>query len=76
MERAIEFVKYMVDTFGVRSCFDNIDEENSLEDEGVWYECPECGEPILYEDYPEAFEFRHYNCKCPICEFDYEEGEY
>lgn len=70
MENAIEFVRYMVDTFGVRSCFDNVDEENSLEDEGLWYECPECGEPILYEDYPEAF---NYGCMCPVCEFEYEE---
>lgn len=70
MEKAIEFVRYMVDTFGVRSCFDNIDEENTLEDEGLWYESPCCQELILFEDYPEAFEV---GCVCPICESKYEE---
>ena len=56
----IEFVRYMVDTYRVHSCLEDDDEYND-----IWFECPECGEPILYADYPEAFCI---GAACPVCE--------
>lgn len=67
-QKAIDFVKQMVEDFGVNSCFDNIDEENTLEEEGIWFECPVCGEPILiFEDWSLEEVMEH----CPICEEEY-----
>lgn len=54
----MDFVRYMVNTYGVRSCLENFEDD-------IWFECPECGEPIFYEDYPEAFCI---GAKCPVCE--------
>lgn len=68
--KALEFVKHMVRTYGVVSCFDNVDEEmNTLEDEGLWFECPLCGEPILIGDDWELEEVIH---QCPVCEGNYD----
>lgn len=36
-------------------------------DEGFFI-CPECGEPLLEEDWKE-----HNFCECPICEFNFYE---
>lgn len=58
---ARKYIQYAIDIYGSRSNLDNED------DDDLWFECPECGEPILYEDYPEAFEFKPH-CTCPICE--------
>lgn len=69
-QKAIDFVKEMVDTYGIRSCFDNIDEDNSLEDEGLWFECPVCGEPILIGDDWELDEVIEV---CPVCEERYDD---
>mgnify|MGYP006981385979 FL=1 len=69
--KALEFVKHMVRTYGVVSCFDNVDEEmNTLEDEGLWFECPFCGEPILIGDDWYLEEVTH---QCPICEGNYDD---
>ena len=69
-DKAIQFVKEMVDTYGVRSCFDNLDEDWDLEDEGLWFECPNCGEPILISD---DWDLEEIIDRCPICEEPYEE---
>lgn len=69
-EKAIEFIKYMIDEYGVTSCFDNIDEDNPIEEEGLWFECPICGEPILLFDDWELEEV--VDC-CPVCEERYED---
>ena len=68
--KALDFIKRMVRVYGVVSCFDNVDEEiNPLEDEGLWFECPHCGEPILVgEDYS----LEEIVSKCPICEGAFE----
>ena len=71
-EKAIQFVRKMVEDFGVRSCFDNVNEDNLLEDEGLWFECPLCGEPILIGDDYELDEVTEY---CPVCEGDYYEED-
>lgn len=69
-DKAIQFVKEMIDTYGVRSCFDNLDEDWDLEDEGLWFECPNCGEPILIGD---DWDLEEVIDRCPICEESYEE---
>ena len=58
-----EYVKYMVDTYGVRSCYEDADE---VAREDLWFECPECGEPILFADYPAVFVDNQ--PQCPVCE--------
>lgn len=74
IQKAIDFVRYMVDTYGVKSFFDNLNDEytleNAIDENDIWVECVECGEPILLEDYPEFFEI---GAACPICGYDYEE---
>lgn len=71
--RALDFIKRMVHVYGVVSCFDNVDEEkNTLEDEGLWFECPICGEPILiYDDW----ELEDIMEICPVCEERYDEED-
>lgn len=64
-----QFVANMVRIYGVYSCFNNIDEDNSIEDEGLWFECPECGEPILIDD---DWDFEEVIAACPICGFEWE----
>ena len=44
-----KYVKYMVDTYGVRSCYEDADE---VAREDLWFECPECGEPICSQITP------------------------
>lgn len=74
MDKAIEFVRYMVDTYGVSSFFDNLNDEYTLEDaiaeNDIWVSCVDCDDIILYEDYPEFFEI---GAVCPICGYDFEE---
>ena len=65
IDKAVEFVKYMVDTYGVRSFLEDIDESEYYDPAGIWFECPECGEPILFCDYPEYFQK---GMGCPVCE--------
>ena len=52
-------IDYMIDTYGVRSYRMN-DEENDL-----WFECAECGEPILFDDWENDEELE--NGYCPVC---------
>lgn len=61
-----KFIRNLIEDFGVRSCFDNVDEDNTIEQEGYWYECPICGEPVLLEDWLDKF----ISDICPICEED------
>lgn len=63
MMTPVDFVRYMVDTYGVRSCLENDD------DDSIWFECPECGEPILI-----GLDYSLEECKnqCPICEEPWE----
>lgn len=63
-EKAIAFVKHIVDIFGVCSCFDIIDENNTLEEEGLWFDCPECGEALLIGDDWNLDEVLY---ACPVC---------
>lgn len=74
IEDAINYVRYMVDTYGVASFFDNLDDEYTLEDaiddRDIWYTCPHCDDMVLYDDYPEAF---CHGCECPICEESFED---
>ena len=58
-----KMIDFMIEAYGVRSYQDNDD------DEDLWFECPECGEPILYEDWKDDEELMNYHC--PICEFYY-----
>lgn len=39
-------------------------------DEGDFFICPECGEPVLHDDYNDG-DFS----ECPICGFNFMEGE-
>lgn len=44
---SVNFIRQMTYAYGVISCFDSVDEEmNTLEDEGLWFECPFCHEVI------------------------------
>ena len=56
---SVDFIKQMVRLHNVVSCFDNVDEEmNTLEDEGLWFECPFCHEVVYQEVTIEV---------CPFC---------
>lgn len=71
-EEGIHFVRRMVAVYGVKSCFDNVDEDNPLEEEGLWFECPICGDPILiYDDW----DLEQVIERCPICEEAYDEED-
>lgn len=69
-QKACDFVLEMVNTYGVRSCFDNVSEDNPLEEEGLWFECPECGEPILIDD---DWTLEEVISHCPICEAEWDD---
>ena len=43
-----ELVHDIVDTYGVYSCLDN---EDDIEENNLWFNCPNCGDPILYDDF-------------------------
>ena len=64
-EQGIKFVQHMVDVYGVRSCFDNLGDGTTLEEEGLWFECPHCGDPILIGD---DWTLEEVSEMCPICE--------
>lgn len=74
-----DFVDTMVNMYGVTSYLDNlVDDYEADADEldSPWFSCPECGEPILYEDYEEDmddFISDDYSMfTCPICEEEME----
>lgn len=50
-EKIIKFTDEMIEEYDVRSYKDNLADDWTIEDEGLWFECPECGEPILFEDW-------------------------
>lgn len=54
---------YLVETYGVHSYLEN---EDDIDEENLWFECGECGEPILFEDYGDDEELSCRFC-CPIC---------
>lgn len=62
---ALDFVKFMVRKYGVVSCFNNVDEdENTLEGEGLWFECPYCNEVIAIGT---KYTLKDVALACPIC---------
>lgn len=64
MKNFSEFKKvalYCEETYGI---------QNDLEEK--YFICPECGEPILYEDWHDLENFWY----CPICEINLKTGEY
>lgn len=54
--------KVCQEKYGVFVSFDEGDE---------WFECPECGEPILKEDWEDE-NFIH----CPVCGYNFDTDEY
>ena len=56
----------MVETYGVRSYQDNLndDPDDAINDE-LWFQCPECDEPIYFEDFADSDDLR--NGYCPVC---------
>lgn len=67
-EKTIKFTDEMIEEYGVRSYKDNLADDWTIEDEGLWFECPKCGEPILFGDW----ELDEVSEHCPICEFEWE----
>lgn len=67
-EKIIKFIDEMIEEYGVRSYKDNLADDWTIEDEGLWFECPECGEPILFEDWGLDEVSGH----CLNCEFEWE----
>lgn len=68
-EKIIKFADEMIEEYGVHCSYkDNLADDWAIEDEGLWFKCSECGEPILFEDW-ELDEVSGY---CPICEFEWE----
>lgn len=69
-ERFKSLVQSMVDTYGVDSYLNNIIPEMSDEeiDADLWFACPECGEPILYEDWDMSYYIDGDEWQCPVCE--------
>ena len=81
----VSLMKYMVDTYGVPYGYSTEDRDyeyefptNEEDCECAWFECCECGEPILYCDWKDE-EFSEYDMDgetvvrtwCPICENDW-----
>lgn len=56
----LEAARYCHRVYGVYVSFDEGDE---------WFECPECGEPILKEDWDDGTDLSI----CPVCEFEWVE---
>lgn len=57
----LEAARYCEDTYGTYVSYDP---------EDMWFECPECGEPLLICDWKD-YDFTY----CPVCEFNLVEGE-
>lgn len=69
-KRFKNLVNKMVKVYGVTSYLNNITEDMTPEeiDNDLWFACPECGEPILYEDWDLADFIDGNEFTCPICE--------
>jgi hypothetical protein len=65
-----DFAKFMA---GIYNTMSYIDDPNEDADDNVVY-CPECGEPIYEEDYPEI-NYIDGCYVCPICESEFETDE-
>ena len=54
---------YLVETYGVHSYLEN---EDDIDEGNLWFECGECEEPILFDDYGDD---EGLSCRfgCPIC---------
>ena len=64
-----DFARFMTSTFNTMSSIDDPNEDADADDNVIY--CPECGEPIYEEDYPEiAYVDGCY--VCPICESEFE----
>lgn len=61
----IELTGEMIDTYGVRSYRINVEYDGDDDNADLWFECVECGDPILFEDYgnDSMLEAGY----CPIC---------
>ena len=59
-----ELVHDIVDTYGVYSCLDN---EDDIEENNLWFNCPNCGDQILYDDFKNDKDL--HAGFCPICQF-------
>lgn len=62
-----QFVNKMVDTYGVYSYLDN---EDDIAADNLWCNCPECDEPILWDDWHDDETF--HAGACPICEASFD----
>ena len=58
-----ELVHDIVDTYGVYSFLDN---EDDIEENNLWFNCPNCEDPISYDDFKDSKEL--HAGFCPICE--------
>jgi hypothetical protein len=74
----VSLMHYMVDTYGVAFGYGDEDGEfkypiTEEECQSAWFECCECGEPILYCDWKEEFsqyeDWKENEIACPICEY-------
>lgn len=69
-KRFKNLVNKMVEVYGVTSYLNNITEDITPEeiDDDLWFSCPECGEPILYEDWDMSDYIDSDKFTCPVCE--------
>lgn len=82
----VDLMKYMVDTYGVPFGYDDETHEGeypetSADCDSAWFECPECGELILYCDWADELLEKHTDFApdgifCPICESPWTEAIY
>ena len=56
-------VDCMVETYGVHSYLNN---EDDIEENNLWFECPSCMDIVDYESFAEDEELASRFC-CPIC---------
>lgn len=61
----VEFVGQMIDLYGVRSYRDNLEDGIEDEQDDLWFECPECMDSVLFDDYEDHPALR--DGYCPIC---------
>lgn len=64
--------KYCINTYGVVSNFDNEDDEDD------WFNCPECEEPLLAQDWDKVENWEPLMpwSACPICGWSWHDETY